>query len=86
MCLLIINIYSMPVLMAVAMSSAHDKKTESTAFFKTPLLGGVSEGRGGLQEYYKLPLRLCETPPLVRGGAFDVAQVNGIAYAAQRML
>ena len=56
------------------------------AWLKAPLLGGVSEGRGGLQKNYKSPLRLCETPPLVRGGAFDVAQVNGIAYAAQRML
>ena len=52
---------------------------------------------GWLKENYKLPLRLCETPPLVilsplrlcetpplvRGGAFDAAQLDGIANAAK---
>jgi len=37
----------MPGMVASAMSSAHNKKTESTP--KTPLLGGVSEGRGGFK-------------------------------------
>jgi len=60
------------------------------AALQMPLSGGVSEGRGELHENYKLPLRLCETPPLVillplrlcetpplvRGGASDVAKTE----------
>jgi len=59
-------------------------RSKTYAFPKTPLLGGVSEGRGGLQKNYKSPLRLCETPPLVRGGAFDVAQLKCVTMPLSR--
>ena len=71
-------------MVAVAGQTSHDYPTVYIrAWLKAPLLGGVSEGRGGLQKNCKSPLRLCETPPLGRGGASDVAQLKSITIAAQ---
>ena len=62
------------------------KKWNQLLFLKLPSLEGCPKDGVGLQKNCKSPLRLCETPPLVRGGAFEVAQLKSIANAAQRRL